>query len=148
LSWFKHIFLTRIILEEEHPFSFGTLTRLVQNNFANPKPEDLDTLEKAGIRLECLIAWCNTNYQKVAKLIVLDAPDSTCNLEKMQLQHLDGTLLDDVELKKLHRFIRLWRKIGWSIVELDSVLAALSATDITADVLTKIAQIKQLQHLT
>jgi hypothetical protein len=126
------------------PFSYATLAALVQSNFTSPQTA-LDALKSAGINLLDLTAWSNANYQKLAKLVVLNAPDATCNLNTTRLQHLDGTLLDDPELSKLHRFIRLWHKLGWSIADLDRALTALGATDITSDVLTQLARIKQVQ---
>jgi hypothetical protein len=127
------------------PFSFATLTQLVQSNFANPSQAERDALQNAGIALPDLVGWANANYQKLTTLIVLDAPDSTCDREVMNLVHLNGTQLDDRELSKLHRFIRLWRKLGWRIADLDRVLTALQATDITPAVVDQLAQIAQLQ---
>ena len=94
---------------------------------------------------QALIDWSNANYDSVSKLIVLDAPDGSCDLAVTQLVHLDGTLVTDAEFSKLHRFLRLWRKLGWSIADLDHALTGLQATDITADVVTRLAQIQQLQ---
>jgi hypothetical protein len=55
-------------------------------------------------------------------LLVLFAPNSDCDLDETSLQRLDSKVLDEVMLLKLHRFIRLWRKLGWSAGELDAVL--------------------------
>ncbi len=127
------------------PFSFATLTALVQNHFANPDPKILVALEQAKIKLQELIDWSHVNFPKVAEVIVLDAPDSKCDLEGTRLQYLDGRLLDDPALSKLHRFIRLWRKLGWSLTDLDRALVALQTADITSGVLNQLSQIKQLQ---
>jgi hypothetical protein len=44
-------------------------------------------------------------------LIVLFAPESTCDLSKTKIQHLTTPLdLTDQEWLKLHRFLRLWKK--------------------------------------
>ena len=39
----------------------------------------------------------------------------TCDLDKVRLTHLDGTPVDTDEYDRMQRFLRLWRKIGWSI---------------------------------
>src|SRR5262249_54181592 len=127
------------------PLSFATLAGLVQGNFANPPQKVLDALQRAGTSLQQLIDWSNANFQGVRKMIVLDAPDSKCDLSVTRLQQLDGSLLDDAELSKLHRFIRLWRKIGWRIATLDRAMTALGASDVTLDLLIQLAEIKQLQ---
>ena len=50
----------------------------------------------------------------------------TCDLEKVRLTHLDGTSLTVDEYDRIHRFIRLWRKLGWTIDETDKALIGLS----------------------
>lgn len=50
----------------------------------------------------------------------------------------------------IHRFIRLWRKIPWSITELDLVLTALKdatliGTDVSPDAVLYLAQLKDIQ---
>lgn len=53
----------------------------------------------------------------------------SCNLDTVRLIHLDGTSLTSEEYDKMQRFIRLWRKLGWTIDEVDKALAGLSCTD-------------------
>jgi hypothetical protein len=46
----------------------------------------------------------------------------TCDLDRVRLTHLDGTAVTVAEYDRLHRFIRLWRKLGWTIDETDQAL--------------------------
>ncbi|GAX46345.1 hypothetical protein NIES4075_73660 [Tolypothrix sp. NIES-4075] len=55
----------------------------------------------------------------------LPSPD-TCNLDKVRLTHLDGNPVTVDECDRIHRFIRLWRKLGWTIDETDKALVGLS----------------------
>jgi peptidoglycan hydrolase-like protein with peptidoglycan-binding domain len=132
---------------ERIPFSFTTLTSLVHSNFAalNSDPKLQKALQDANLTAQELIAWSNTYFQTIQKLIVLESPGSTCNLEVTTLQHLDGTPLTDEELIRLNRFIRLWRKLGWTISDLDKALTALGATEITPTFVQQMGQIKRLQ---
>ncbi len=50
----------------------------------------------------------------------------TCNLRNIRLQHLDGSSLTREEYDQMHRFIRLWRRIGWTIDELDKAIIGLA----------------------
>ncbi len=50
----------------------------------------------------------------------------TCDLNKVRLMHLDGTSVTVDEFDRIHRFIRLWRKLGWTIDETDKALAGLA----------------------
>ncbi|CAA9890525.1 conserved hypothetical protein [Candidatus Methylobacter favarea] len=60
-------------------------------------------------------------------LVFTEQKDS-CNLDTALLQHLDGTPLTVPEYDKIHRFLRLWRKLGWSIDEIDKAIIGLSVT--------------------
>jgi hypothetical protein len=47
---------------------------------------------------------------------------------------------------RIVRFVRLWRKLGWNIFDLDRVITALGG-DLTAEFLTKLAHVSRLQTL-
>ncbi|MGZ6540219.1 MAG: hypothetical protein ACXVEB_17720, partial [Bacteroidia bacterium] len=57
--------------------------------------------------------------------LILEQKDS-CNLDRALLQHLDGTPLTVEEYDRIHRFIRLWRKLGWTMDETDQAIVGLS----------------------
>jgi hypothetical protein len=50
----------------------------------------------------------------------------TCDIEKVRLSRLDGEPMTEQHYDRMHRFIRLWRKLGWSIDDLDQALSSLS----------------------
>lgn len=58
-------------------------------------------------------------------LVYIEQKDS-CDLDTALLQHLDGTPLTTQEYDKIHRFLRLWRKLGWTIDEVDKAIIGLS----------------------
>ncbi|QYR21089.1 hypothetical protein KZ483_25785 [Paenibacillus sp. sptzw28] len=58
-------------------------------------------------------------------LVFLEQKDS-CDLDTALLQHLDGTPVTALEYDRIHRFIRLWRKLGWTMDETDQSIAGLS----------------------
>ena len=51
-------------------------------------------------------------------------------------------------LDKMHRFIRLWRRLGWTIEELDTVLTALKAPNFTPSVIQQISAFKTIKNRT
>lgn len=51
----------------------------------------------------------------------------TCNLSKVRLTRLNGERLEAEEYDRIQRFLRLWRKMGWTIDETDKALIGLSA---------------------
>ena len=45
--------------------------------------------------------------------------DNSCSLAKKEIQNLDAAALD-----RFHRFIRLWKKTGWTITAIDRLIRA------------------------
>ncbi|KAK4161538.1 hypothetical protein QBC43DRAFT_243388 [Cladorrhinum sp. PSN259] len=50
----------------------------------------------------------------------------SASLGNMRLVHLDGTVLTVDEWDKLYCFIRIWRKTGWSVSDIDRALIGLT----------------------
>ena len=57
----------------------------------------------------------------------------TCELDKVCLQHLDGTVVVAEEYDRMQRFIWFWHKMGWSIDETDKALLGLSISSAQTD---------------
>jgi hypothetical protein len=55
------------------------------------------------------------------QLMLWQQTPDTCNLDKVRLTHLNGEKLTEDEYDRIHRFLRLWRKLGWTIDEIDEV---------------------------
>ena len=68
-----------------------------------------------GLRL----AIQSTPFEHV---LVLADPDSGCNFDLTTLQYSDGTQADAIVFLRINLFVRLWRKMGWSIEETDRAL--------------------------
>ena len=87
--------------------------------------------------------FLNPDRTDLSKALTLEAPaDEGCDLSKTKIKNLS-----DPALAKMHRFIRLWRKLGWSIRELDTAISALGATNIDSTLLQKLSQVKQAQDV-
>lgn len=68
-----------------------------------------------------------------------------CNLAKTVIRHLDGTFLSDDELSLFNRFIRLWKRLGCTVPELDALLSSLGAPDITPEVVRDLSILWRLR---
>ncbi len=101
-----------------------------------------ELLKQAGIQYTDLLELLKTRFLNPTQALSLDtlAGADPCDLNNVSIKNLD-----DVALNKLHRFIRLWHKTGWTIRDLDRVLFALGVTDIDNPLLQKLALVKQLQ---
>jgi|GEM_PF-284238 len=58
------------------------------------------------------------------EVLVLADEDSSCNFDKTWLQYADGTPADDFAFLRINLFVRLWRKLGWSIEDIGRALTA------------------------
>ncbi|KAH6856078.1 hypothetical protein B0I37DRAFT_425036 [Chaetomium sp. MPI-CAGE-AT-0009] len=58
----------------------------------------------------------------------------TCDIEKVQIVHLDGSPVEPEEYERMMRFMRLWKKMGWTIEETDTAIVGLNkTTQVAAD---------------
>ena len=51
-----------------------------------------------------------------------------CDLERVRLRHLDGTALEVAEYERLLRFLRLWRRLGFTVSETDQLVYGISSS--------------------
>ncbi|MCP4399234.1 MAG: hypothetical protein GY801_18270 [bacterium] len=111
-------------------------------------------LKRAEISYTQLVELLKTRYvnagQSIEPLpgqtVVLYSPDSVCDLALTRIEHLDGSTLAEDEWLSIHQFLRLWKKTGWSMQELDKTFVALGKTEIDSDFLIDIARIEKLRR--
>lgn len=68
-------------------------------------------------------------------------PVDACDLNNLTLNGLDGAALS-----RMHRFIRLQRKLDWTLPDLDTTFTALAAVDIDDSFLQKLAHVAALHE--
>ncbi len=71
-------------------------------------------------------AWLNTALQNNAfnDILMLADPDAGCNFDLTTLRYANGQAADAIVFLKINLFVRLWRKVGWTIEETDRALQA------------------------
>jgi peptidoglycan hydrolase-like protein with peptidoglycan-binding domain len=128
------------------PLSFQTLAALVQDVFvATLDPPTAAALAKAGMTKEELQTWSDANFPTLRRMLVIASPESNCDLNLTTIQTVDGTPIDDQVWQRIHTFIRLWRKLGWSIANLDKAFFAIQDSRINPASLVALAEIKKVQ---
>lgn len=103
-----------------------------------------------------LAAWLGAHFDELREVITLYQPDSSCDLDTTSLRTLASIYeaglpygITDVQVwSRIHRFIRLQRRLGWSIHETDLVLAALGQTDITHEAIEWLDTVLALKSAT
>ncbi|MDI3290949.1 neuraminidase-like domain-containing protein [Polyangium sp. 15x6] len=98
-------------------------------------------LRKAGISFEELRELLATKYvNPIAPPAVQLNPEAGCDIDAKLL-----TGLDEEVLGRIHRFLRLRKRLGFSITELDWTVSAFGATDIDADLVRRVADLVALR---
>jgi hypothetical protein len=99
--------------------------------------------------------WIVAHLKEFRQVITLFEPESRCDLDTTSLRTIrsiyeaaatSGITKDS--WSKIHRFIRLWRKLGWTIQEVDLMLAALGVDDLTAGAINKFESVTLLKTAT
>ncbi|MEQ1844079.1 MAG: neuraminidase-like domain-containing protein [Nitrospira sp.] len=57
-------------------------------------------------------------------VLVLADPDAGCDFDLTTLRYANGASADAIAFLRINLFVRLWRKLGWSIEETDRALQA------------------------
>ncbi|HSZ69478.1 MAG TPA: neuraminidase-like domain-containing protein [Solirubrobacteraceae bacterium] len=81
-------------------------------------------LARSGLQFHELQRLLNTEFVNgEGKLEIVAEPPGSCDVAKMQLVGLD-----EDALQRIHRFVRLWRCLGWNPYDLDNAIASLQST--------------------
>ncbi|MEV7026283.1 hypothetical protein, partial [Kitasatospora sp. NPDC093558] len=84
-------------------------------------------------RLTALAARANVSADRLrteiaglpyGQVLVLADPDTGADFDLTTLRHADGSPADPLAFVRIAHFVRLWRKLGWSIAETDDALKA------------------------
>lgn len=99
--------------------------------------------------------WVTAHLAEFRQVVTLFEPDSTCDLDTTSLRTMQSIYeaaatsgITSAQWSKIHRFTRLWRKLGWSIHETDVMLAALGQSDITATTIERLESVSLLASAT
>ena len=98
--------------------------------------------------------WVVAHFDEFRQVVTLYEPESRCTLETTVLRTIEHVYTGGASgitaaiWSRIHRFVRLWRKLGWTIHELDLMLAALGAADITPDAIAKLESVAAVKAAT
>lgn len=135
------------------PVYFGEDESMDFDDFINVSFDDDDNKiynakifsRKVGITYNELIEliktrFINPNSHLIPKLILLTVPegeDMDCEFAKSELRYSlpdeSHNLLEEIDYWRLLRFIRLWKKLGWTIEETDKVITAMYKAEFNPD---------------
>jgi peptidoglycan hydrolase-like protein with peptidoglycan-binding domain len=98
-------------------------------------------LERSGLSYEELVELLDARFVDPGGAMRVEFAGADCNLATATV-----TGLTTGSLARMHRFVRLQRKLGWPVAELGDALAALGASVLNNDALTRLAALKRLRE--
>ncbi len=103
-----------------------------------------DLLDGSGLSFEQLVSVLATWFVNPDASLHLE-PSNSCNTKELTVAGLT-----DASLSRLHRFVRLWRKLEWTMAEVDKAVHALAANAstpaLTNELLVRLAHIVELHE--
>ncbi len=109
------------------------------SNWVNELKTVSTFLKKSGLSYKELQQLLCTRFINPDGNIQIVFTESTCNPDETTIEGLTDDALD-----RIHRFVRLQRKLNWSICELDVALHVLLPNDLGDDFLVSLSHVKHL----
>lgn len=99
--------------------------------------------------------WITSHFAALQQVITLYEAESNCNLDTTSIrtiksiyENMSPSGVNISTWKRIYQFIRLWRKLGWTIHETDLMLSALGESEIGATTITKLDSVLALKNAT
>ncbi len=96
-------------------------------------------LSAMGMTFAELIEMLRTRFGNPRGEIVLEAPTPDCDPNKVRIKGLN-----EARLARMLRMLRVQRRLGWSLTDLDRTLASVGATDLTPATLGKLIEAREV----
>lgn len=104
-------------------------------------------LQQSGLKYRELLDLLVTTYvnpirgneRKISVQSTDEEQQDTCDLAMLKLEGLE-----EGDAEKMCRFVRLWRKLGWSMWDIDRAITAFNKNDLHEDFLKKLSHVKRL----
>jgi len=140
-TWFVNpdlhalVFLQKMELELEEVLRYknsGPLSASCSGSKSNATPDENAAFEEHLTKTTTSLQvfgfevkeWLDKAWQagEFKRALVLSNSGDACDFGQTVLAYVEGTPPDAAVFLRLHLFVRLWKKLGWSIEELDRAL--------------------------
>jgi hypothetical protein len=137
---------------------YETLRQIKDDPDPIPDGEIKTMVESKGVEAVVFKTWLRDNFDNFRSVMTLFQLDSLCDLEATEIKNIksiyentNGTGLANGEFQeyfvRVSSFIRLWRKTGYTIQELDVLLTALDEKNISPALIHKLSVAKKINGL-
>lgn len=134
----------------------GTVTHDVNNFWGEDGNSDwikkvskVETfLEKTGLNFDELLKLLQVKYINPNSKLIVKFPtgQNACDISKAELIYSDNKPLERNLFERIHRFLRLQKKLNWDILDLDKAIKATGAIEINDIFLIQLSNIKLLKE--
>lgn len=101
-----------------------------------------ELLDRSGLSHAELVDLLDTRYVNPNPTAMIDIqPDSTGEIMKMSF----NPSMDEQALGRIIRFVRLWRRLGWTMHEVDLTITAVGAGNIDETFIAKLADVVRVK---
>ena len=132
---------------EDHGISYADVDNLTTSGIPNAQILKAVADPAFGMNLAQFAAWLPLHFDQLGRFIVLRSGAAQCDLTKTEIVRLNGRPVGDPEWYRINRFLRLWRRLGWSIRDVDRALLAFGAADIDIALILSLRVTKRLTTL-
>ena len=98
-------------------------------------------LERSGLSYEELLELLGVEVVNTVGAMAVNFAGSDCNLATATIAGLTTA-----RLERIHRFVRLQRKLGWPISDVGRVLSTLGVTNLNDNAIVQLAQVRRLRE--
>ena len=112
----------QLLTRDENTLSADEKKKLYEVKAFEQRMDDLSKqFASSGLNVK---EWMNTALQNKAfkNILILADPDTGCNFDETTFRYADARAADDIAFLKVNFFVRIWRKLGWTIEETDRAL--------------------------
>jgi len=103
------------------------LDDLKASGFTAPKPPIVVGAAALGMTPAAFVQWLKERVDGIAAGIVIEALGDPCDIARSRLRRIDGEMVLEETLIAMSRFLRLARRLGLTVGDLDCALTALRA---------------------
>lgn len=97
-------------------------------------------LEQTDLEFDDLRTLLSISFVDPAANLSIVFAGADCDLQTATISNLDNAALE-----RIHRFVRLWRKVSWSMTELGAILEATTSNILNDAFLVQLADISRLK---
>ena len=133
---------------EDRGISYADVKDLASTGFLTPNANIVKAAldPNLGMTQAELVTWLESHFNHLGRLIVLRSGPGECDLSTTEIVRLDGDPVGELAWHHINRFIRLWRRLGWSLRDVDRAITACGTGSVDFELMLTLRDVKSLME--